>query len=161
LNFEEDAFHNQIAITIRNINGMYSNIFIPEKAFDKVVVTFIEKMKQPCQTYVSKVSKILQNNVIKHTEKMSRYPTLREELRKLIISHILEREVLCKERMVEMIDEEMSYINKMHEDFKMVESDEKHNKKEVDPDGIVYRGYLQLSTGRLAWAGKGLLKFGC
>lgn len=135
---------------------MYSNIFIPEKAFDKVVVTFINKMKDPCQKYVSKISSILQNNIISHTEKFSGHPALREELRKLIISYIIDREALCKERMIEMIDEEMSYINKLHDDFKLIE--EKEEQVENTGDEIerkfTHIGYLTLTTGRLSRAGK-------
>ena len=134
---------------------MYSNIFIPEKAFDKVVVTFINKMKEPCQKYVTKISSILQSNMISHTEKLSRHPELREELRKLIISHILDREALCKERMIEMIDEEMSYINKLHDDFKLIE--EKEEQVESTGDEIerkfTHIGFLYLTTGRLSRAG--------
>ncbi|XP_070508514.1 dynamin-like [Chironomus tepperi] len=156
LNFDEDSFREEVAMTIRNTNGMYSNIFIPEKAFDKVVVTFISKMKEPCQKYVSKISSILQNNIISHTEKLSGHPELREELRKLIISYIIERESLCKERMIEMIDEEMSYINKLHDDFKMIE--EKEEAVESTGDEIerkfTHIGYLYLTTGRLSRAEK-------
>lgn len=86
---------------------------------------------------------------------MSRHPTLRDELRQLMISYILKRESLCKERMIEMIDEEMSYINKMHEDFKLYDdkNDEEAESADEYEDRFVHRGYMLLSSGRLGRTG--------
>ncbi|KAG5666514.1 hypothetical protein PVAND_014535 [Polypedilum vanderplanki] len=140
----ENDFRKEIAVTIRNTNGMYSNLFIPEKAFDRIVIAYIEKMKQPIEIYVDKISHILQNIIRKYTDKIVRFPNLREELKKLILSYIVEREMLCKQRLIEMIDCEMSYINKNHDDFKIF--DDQDDEDEED-EKFSYKGFMQLSGG--------------
>lgn len=141
---------SEIGMTIRNVTGMYSNIFIPEKAFDRVVIYFIEKMKPVITKYADEISMILQNNVRKYTDKINRYPNLREELRKLIITYIVEREVLCKDRLLEMVDSEMSYINKIHEDFNVFDEGKKIDEEEIvekQEERFFMRGYMHVSGG--------------
>jgi hypothetical protein len=123
---------------------MYSNLFIPEKAFDRIVIAYIEKMKLPVEKYVDKISVILQNIVRKYTDKIVRYPNLREELRKLILAYIVDREVLCKERLIEMIDCEMSYINKGHDDFKIFDDQDEDDE---DDEKFSYKGFMTVSGG--------------
>ncbi|KAG5668334.1 hypothetical protein PVAND_016277 [Polypedilum vanderplanki] len=141
---------SEIGMTIRNVTGMYSNIFIPEKAFDRVVTYFIEKMKPVITKYVDEISMILQNNVRKYTDKINRYPNLREELRKLVITYIVEREVVCKDRLIEMVDSEMSYINKIHEDFCVFDEAKKIEEEDIvekQEERFFMRGYMHVSGG--------------
>jgi hypothetical protein len=48
---------------------------------------------------------------------MSRYPRLREETERIIATHIRQREQLCKEQIILLIDCELAYMNTNHEDF--------------------------------------------
>lgn len=48
---------------------------------------------------------------------MSRYPRLREETERIIMSHVRSREQQCKEQLVLLIDCELAYMNTNHEDF--------------------------------------------
>lgn len=48
---------------------------------------------------------------------MSRYPRLREETERIITTHIRQREQLCKEQLVLLVDCELAYMNTNHEDF--------------------------------------------
>lgn len=48
---------------------------------------------------------------------MNRYPRLREETERIIMSHVRSREQRCKEQLVLLIDCELAYMNTNHEDF--------------------------------------------
>lgn len=48
---------------------------------------------------------------------MTRYPRLREETERIITSHVRQREQLCKEQLVLLVDCELAYMNTNHEDF--------------------------------------------
>lgn len=48
---------------------------------------------------------------------MNRYPRLREETERIITSHIRNREQLCKDQLLLLVDSELAYMNTNHEDF--------------------------------------------
>ena len=48
---------------------------------------------------------------------MSRYPRLREETERIITTYVRQREQLCKEQLILLVDCELAYMNTNHEDF--------------------------------------------
>lgn len=46
---------------------------------------------------------------------MSHYPRLREETERIITTHVKQREQMCKEKLILLVDCELAYTN--HEDF--------------------------------------------
>lgn len=48
---------------------------------------------------------------------MSRYPRLREETERIIMTHVRSRENQCKDQLVLLVDCELAYMNTNHEDF--------------------------------------------
>src|SRR5699024_3884930 len=57
-------------------------------------------------------------NVVRRcTQKMVRYPRLREETERIIMSHIREREQTTKNQIMMLCDVELAYMNTNHEDF--------------------------------------------
>lgn len=48
---------------------------------------------------------------------MNRYPRLREEVERIITSHIREREQRCKDQITLLNECELAYMNTNHEDF--------------------------------------------
>lgn len=48
---------------------------------------------------------------------MSRYPRLREETERIITTYVRQREQMCKEQLVLLVDCELAYMNTNHEDF--------------------------------------------
>lgn len=48
---------------------------------------------------------------------MNRYPRLREETERIITTYIRQREQICKEQLVMLVDCELAYMNTNHEDF--------------------------------------------
>lgn len=48
---------------------------------------------------------------------MSRYPRLREETERIITTYVRQREQMCKEQLILLVDCELAYMNTNHEDF--------------------------------------------
>lgn len=48
---------------------------------------------------------------------MNRYPRLREETERIITTYIRQREQICKEQLIMLVDCELAYMNTNHEDF--------------------------------------------
>merc|ERR1719458_1166479 len=51
------------------------------------------------------------------TEKIKSYPRLREEIERILTSYIREKERMCKDQVMALIDFELAYMNPNHEDF--------------------------------------------
>lgn len=49
--------------------------------------------------------------------KMCRYPRLRDETERIIATYIRQKEQMCKEQLIMLIDCELAYMNTNHEDF--------------------------------------------
>jgi dynamin 1/3 len=48
---------------------------------------------------------------------MNRYPRLREETERIIATHVRNREQICKEQIILLVESELAYMNTNHEDF--------------------------------------------
>lgn len=117
MEFDEKELRREIAFAIRNIHGIRVGLFTPDMAFEAIVKKQIARLKEPCLKCVDLVVIELSNVVRICTERMSRYPRLREETERIITSHVRQREQLCKEQLVLLIDCELAYMNTNHEDF--------------------------------------------
>ncbi|KFM63981.1 Dynamin, partial [Stegodyphus mimosarum] len=78
MEFDEKELRREIAFAIRNIHGIRVGLFTPDKAFEAIVKKQIAKLKEPALKCVDLVVAELGNVVRKCTDKMSRYPHLRE-----------------------------------------------------------------------------------
>lgn len=92
-------------------------LFTPDMAFEAIVKKQISRLKEPSLKCVDLVVNELSNVVRVCTDKMSRYPRLREETERIITTHIRQREQYCKEQLLLLIDCELAYMNTNHEDF--------------------------------------------
>ncbi|KAL1132004.1 hypothetical protein AAG570_011614 [Ranatra chinensis] len=117
MEFDEKELRKEIAFAIRNIHGIRVGLFTPDLAFEAIVKKQIFRLKEPCLKCVDLVVQELSNVVRICTDKMSRYPRLREETERIITSYIRQREQLCKEQLIMLIDCELAYMNTNHEDF--------------------------------------------
>lgn len=147
MEFDEKELRREIAFAIRNIHGIRVGLFTPDMAFEAIVKKQIQRLKEPSLKCVDLVVSELCNVVRVCTDKvsnsftiprnplsllrvyhivrfclflssqMSRYPRLREETERIITTHIREREQLCKEQLIMLIDCELAYMNTNHEDF--------------------------------------------
>lgn len=114
---DEKELRREIAYAIRNIHGIRVGLFTPDMAFDAIVKTQITRLREPSLKCVDLVVQELGSVLRKCTEKMQRYPRLREETERIITTHIREKENLLKEQLMLLVDIQLAYMNTNHEDF--------------------------------------------
>ncbi|CAL1262969.1 unnamed protein product [Larinioides sclopetarius] len=117
MEFDEKELRREIAFAIRNIHGIRVGLFTPDMAFEAIVKKQIAKLKEPALKCVDLVVAELGNVVRKCTDKMNRYPHLREETERIITCFIREREQRTKEQLILLVEVELAYMNTNHEDF--------------------------------------------
>ncbi|XP_076346935.1 dynamin-1-like isoform X1 [Tachypleus tridentatus] len=117
MEFDEKELRKEIAFAIRNIHGIRVGLFTPDMAFEAIVKRQIARLKEPSLKCVDLVVSELGNVLRKCTEKMGRFPALREETERIINTHIREREQKTKEQLILLVDMELAYMNTNHEDF--------------------------------------------
>ncbi|KAJ6219368.1 hypothetical protein RDWZM_005180 [Blomia tropicalis] len=117
MEFDEKELRREIAFAIRNIHGIRVGLFTPDMAFEAIVKKQISKLREPSLKCVDLVINEMGNVVRRCTQKMARYPRLREECERVIMSHIREREQRTKDQILMLADVELAYMNTNHEDF--------------------------------------------
>ncbi|KAK6631860.1 hypothetical protein RUM43_013926 [Polyplax serrata] len=117
MEFDEKELRREIAFAIRNIHGIRVGLFTPDMAFEAIVKKQISRLKEPSLKCVDLVVQELSNVVRVCTDKMCRYPRLRDETDRIITTHIRKREQICKDQIILLIDCELAYMNTNHEDF--------------------------------------------
>ncbi|XP_015784186.1 dynamin isoform X3 [Tetranychus urticae] len=117
MEFDEKELRREIAYAIRNIHGIRVGLFTPDMAFEAIVKKQIERLKEPSLKCVDLVIMELGNVVRRVTERMKKYPRLREETERIITTHVREREQKTKEQLLLLVDVELAYMNTNHEDF--------------------------------------------
>lgn len=117
MEFDEKELRREIAFAIRNIHGIRVGLFTPDMAFEAIVKKQIARLKEPSLKCIDLVVAELSNVVRVCTDKMSRYPRLREEVERIITTQIRQKEQGCKEQICLLIDCELAYMNTNHEDF--------------------------------------------
>lgn len=114
---DEKELRREIAYAIRNIHGIRVGLFTPDMAFDAIVKTQITRLREPSLKCVDLVVQELGSVLRKCTEKMQRYPRLREETERIITNHIREKENVLKEQLMLLVEVQLAYMNTNHEDF--------------------------------------------
>jgi dynamin GTPase len=117
MEFDEKELRREIAFAIRNIHGIRVGLFTPDMAFEAIVKKQIQRLKEPSIKCIDLVVQELTNVVRITAEKMQRYPRLREETERIITTYIREKEQMCKDQIIILIDCELAYMNTNHEDF--------------------------------------------
>lgn len=117
MEFDEKELRREIAYAIRNIHGIRVGLFTPDMAFEAIVKKQISRLREPSLKCVDLVITELGNVVRRCTDKMKKYPRLREETEKLITGHIRDREQMTKSQLLLLVDVELAYMNTNHEDF--------------------------------------------
>ncbi|GFR99868.1 dynamin-1 [Elysia marginata] len=117
MEFDEREMRREIGITIKNIHGIRTGLFTPDMAFESIVKKQINRLKEPSLNCVDLVVTELSAVVRKCTEKMGRYPRLREETERIVNTRIREQEQVAKQQILQLIAIQLSYMNTNHEDF--------------------------------------------
>lgn len=143
---DEKELRKDITYTIRNIVAIRTSLFTPDMAFEAIVKKQTALLKEPSLHCIDWVVTELTNIVNECSERLSRYPRLREEVERLINMRIREREQVAKEQIQLMIDIQLSYMNTNHEDFIGFTSTplgEPHQEKRKAVQ-VIRKGYLGL-----------------
>ncbi|XP_053329355.1 dynamin-1 isoform X1 [Spea bombifrons] len=117
MEFDEKELRREISYAIKNIHGIRTGLFTPDMAFETIVKKQVKKTKEPCLKCVDMVISELIGTVRQCTKKLSQYPHLREEMERIVTTHIREREGRTKDQVMLLIDIELAYMNTNHEDF--------------------------------------------
>ncbi|RWS30856.1 dynamin-like protein, partial [Leptotrombidium deliense] len=146
MEFDEKELRKEIAYAIRNIHGIRVGLFTPDMAFEAIVKKQIGRLREPSLKCVDLVIAELGNVVRKCTEKMNRYPRLREETERIITTHIRERESRTKDQILLLVDVELAYMNTNHEDFigftnASAQADNTNSKRKLG-NQVIRKGYM-------------------
>ncbi|XP_056394686.1 dynamin-1 isoform X4 [Hyla sarda] len=117
MEFDEKDLRREISYAIKNIHGIRTGLFTPDMAFETIVKKQVKKIKEPSMKCVDMVISELISTVRQCTKKLSQYPHLREEMERIVTTHIREREGRTKDQVMLLIDIELAYMNTNHEDF--------------------------------------------
>ncbi|PNI69089.1 DNM1 isoform 9, partial [Pan troglodytes] len=107
-----DMVISELISTVRQ-----TGLFTPDLAFEATVKKQVQKLKEPSIKCVDMVVSELTATIRKCSEKLQQYPRLREEMERIVTTHIREREGRTKEQVMLLIDIELAYMNTNHEDF--------------------------------------------
>ncbi|XP_055001547.1 dynamin-1 isoform X3 [Sorex araneus] len=117
MEFDEKELRREISYAIKNIHGIRTGLFTPDLAFEATVKKQVQKLREPSIKCVDMVVSELTTTVRKCSGKLQQYPRLREEMERIVTTHIREREGRTKEQVMLLIDIELAYMNTNHEDF--------------------------------------------
>lgn len=92
-------------------------LFTPDMAFEITVKEQIKLLKNPSLKCVDLVVNEVSKIVGTLTDKISKYPRLKDEIQRAVSGYLREREQVCKENLSLFMDIQQSYINTYHEDF--------------------------------------------
>jgi dynamin GTPase len=159
MEFDEKELRREITYAIKNTHGIRSGLFTPDIAFEAIVKKQVSKLKEPSIKCVDLVITELTNLIHKLTDKMARYPRLREETERIINTQLREKEQICKEHLLLYTDIQLSYINTNHEDFIGFANAQQSTNEAMSGGGgprkpgakvgnqVIRKGYLGLHSG--------------
>lgn len=154
MEFDEKELRREITYAIKNTHGIRSGLFTPDIAFEVIVKKQVEKLKTPAIKCVDLVITELSNLIHKLTDKMARYPRLREVTESIINGQLREREQICKDQLFIYTDIQLSYINTNHEDFigfanaqQNATSTTTTNNQQKAGNQVIRKGFLGLHSG--------------
>ncbi|XP_017494675.1 PREDICTED: dynamin-like, partial [Rhagoletis zephyria] len=148
----EKELRSEIAFAIRNIHGIRVGLFTPDLAFELIVKKQIEKLREPSIKCVDLVTGEVFDVVRRCTLKMARYPRLRKECERIIMSHVREQARKAKEQIMMLCDAEVAYMNTNHEDFigfSNVQQSADSTQKWKLGNQIIRKGYMCIHFGML------------
>ena len=145
---DEKQLRRDIAFAIRNIHGVRVGLFTPDKAFELVVKRQIQMLKEPALKCIDLVITELSAILKTITEKLARYPRFRDEIDRVVTTHIREREQRAKDHIGQMVEVELAYMNTNHEDFigftRAAQGAAEQPQKQKIGNQVIRKGYLAI-----------------
>ena len=153
MEFDERELRREISFAIKNIHGVRVGLFTPDMAFEAIVKKQIDKLKTPATKCIDLVMNEVTNVIRKCTDKMAKYPRLRDEVERVVSTHIKNGEVRAKEHVTLLIDIELSYINTNHQDFigyaaasSSANAQSGERKRKGIGNQVIRKGWLQITN---------------
>uniref|UniRef100_A0A674K8T1 Dynamin-2 n=1 Tax=Terrapene triunguis TaxID=2587831 RepID=A0A674K8T1_9SAUR len=150
MEFDEKELRREISYAIKNIHGIRTGLFTPDLAFEAIVKKQVQKLKEPSLKCVDMVVSELTSTIRKSSEKLSQYPHLREEMDRIVTTHIREREGRTKDQVMLLIDIELAYMNTNHEDFigfaNAQQRSSQMSKKKAAGNQVIRKGWLTINN---------------
>ena len=107
----------EISIAVANAHGLRSALFIPEEAFDKIIMDLMEKYKVSISGCVGHIRKLLDNILDDSLRVIEKYPNLKAEAMMLITNKLGENEKETIQQLETHIDAQKAFMNTRHPDF--------------------------------------------
>ncbi|KAK6035030.1 PH domain protein [Cooperia oncophora] len=117
MEIDEKEMRKEIQFAIRNIHGIRVGLFTPDMAFEAIAKKQIARLKEPSLKCVDLVVNELANVIRQCAECLSRYPRLRDEIERIVVTRVREKEQYAKSQISLIVDYELAYMNTNHEDF--------------------------------------------
>lgn len=157
IEYNEKELRKEITFAIKNIHGIRTGLFTPDMAFETIVKKQIERLREPSLKCADMVVNELTTVIHKCTEKMMRFPNLREESERVINTRIREREQKTKDQLILMVDIQLAYMNTNHEDFigfaNAQQNSDVASKRKVG-NQVIRKGWLALHNISMFKGGK-------
>ncbi|CAF1335602.1 unnamed protein product [Rotaria sordida] len=148
---QDKDMRNQTIVAIKNIRGFPSGLFTPDEAFEYIVQMQISKFEDPVMKCVDMVVSELLSIIHESTNKMKRYPLLRQATEDLLTQYLRDREIATKQACSTYIQTQLSYINTNNEDFIGFAGAEKSvsagETKRTVTTQVIRKGFLRVHTG--------------
>ncbi|ESN97715.1 hypothetical protein HELRODRAFT_101987 [Helobdella robusta] len=146
IEYDEKELRKEITYAIKNIHGIRTGLFTPDMAFEAIVKKQIDRLREPCIRCVDMVVTELSAVVHKCTEKMNRYPHLREECERIVNTKLKEDEQRTKDQLVLMVEVQLAYMNTNHEDFIGFANAQQRSEvvKKKTTNQVIRKGWLAL-----------------
>ena len=110
--------NEEILIVIKNTNGLKPSLFVPEAAFEVLIRQQIQRLQEPGLLCVKRVYDELLNTIdLINVNDISRYKLLESKIKETMTSIITKCLNPTNEKVKNLIDIELSYINSSHPDF--------------------------------------------
>ncbi|RCN33354.1 dynamin family protein [Ancylostoma caninum] len=139
MEIDEKEMRKEIQFAIRNIHGIRVGLFTPDMAFEAIAKKQIARLKEPSLKCVDLVVNELANVIRQCAECLARYPRLRDEIERIVVTKVREKEQYAKSQISLIVDYELAYMNTNHEDFIGFSKWEKEKKYMLPLDGIKLR----------------------
>ncbi|CAH8833103.1 unnamed protein product [Trichobilharzia szidati] len=156
IEFDEKTLRREIAVAIQNIHGVRPGLFTPDMAFDATVKKQIERLRIPSLKCVDMVVSRL-TDVLQHcSDKVGRFPRLREEIERIVNMRVRELEIATKQQIKTLIDFQLAYMNTNHEDFIGFQNAEQRvadSAKSKLGNQVICKGWLSLINPSLLRGG--------
>lgn len=153
MEFDERELRREISFAIKNIHGVRVGLFTPDMAFEAIVKKQISKLKAPATKCIDLVMNEINNVIKKCTNKMAKYPRLRDEVERVVTDHIKHGEIKAKDHVTLLIDIELSYVNTNHQDFigyaaasTNANATSSERKRKGIGNQVIRKGWLQITN---------------